>query len=520
MAQLLYPIGIQTFSKIREAGFVYVDKTEYIHRLVSTSQYVFLSRPRRFGKSLLLSTIESYFQGRRELFEGLAISNYQQDWTPCPVLYLDFTGTNYDSPDSLKIHLNHFLTGWERQFGIEKQDQSIGLRFKRVLEEAHAKTGERVVLLIDEYDKALLETVDRRDLQEQYRSDLRAFYSNLKSQDLHIRFAMLTGVTKFGHLSIFSDLNNLQDISLDEQYSGICGVTTDELHQYFHPGVEELARDWEITTDEAYEKLKQSYDGYHFSAKRREDVYNPFSLLNCLSKRMFGDYWFKTGTPTFLIKMIRDMGLPLQDLSQHQTYLTSLTDVSFDLGDPIPVLYQSGYLTIKDFDPEFKTVTLGFPNTEVENGFFNQLLPFYTSLKSNSAFEITRFVKDAREGRAEDFMQRMQSLFADFQYDAFDLRRLEQHYQDVLFILVKLMGLYTRIEYRTASGRIDMVIMTPGYIYVMEFKLDRTAEEALAQIDSKGYMLPFRADGRRFIKIGANFSTQLRGIDSWIIEEE
>lgn len=522
MARLLYPIGIQNFREIREGGYVYVDKTEYIHRLATSGKYYFLSRPRRFGKSLLLSTIECLFKGDRQLFDGLAISALWQDWTPAPVMHLDLTGSNYNTPGSLRTHLDDFLSGWEAEYGIvPKHREALGLRFGRVISEVHRQTGQRVVILVDEYDKPLLETADRPELQEEYRGDLRSFYSNLKSQDGHIRFAMLTGVTKFGHLSIFSDLNNLHDISMDRHCAGICGVTGEELNVYFHEGVEGFARANRLGVSEAYAVLKENYDGYHFSTVDFTDVYNPFSLLNCLSNQMAGAYWFRTGTPAFLIRMMRSGHLELQTLGTYRIDAESLSDVQLDLKNYIPVLYQSGYLTIKEYSPEFDIVTLGFPNKEVTTGFFKHLLAMYTPLtEQKTSFEISRFVMDVQEGRAEDFMTRLQSLFADFQYDAFELRRLEQHYQDVIYIVMKLLGFHVHTEYRTATGRIDLLITTSDYIYIFEFKIDKSAQEALEQIKAKKYLLPFRADGRKIVEIGANFSSAARGLDSWIINEE
>ncbi len=520
MAQILYPIGMQTFSEIRERGFLYIDKTYYISRIIDSAKFVFLSRPRRFGKSLLLSTIREFFSGRRDLFEGLEISRLQHDWEKHPVLYLDFTGSNYNEPQGLYSKLNKRFEEWEQEYGIEKPDSALAGRFETIIKRAYEKTGQKVVILIDEYDKALLETVDKPELQQEFRDTLRGVYGNLKQMDQYIRFAMLTGVTKFGHLSIFSDLNNLNDISFDEQYEGICGITGEEIRGNLGQGVRELAERRNLTEEEAYDLLKKNYDGYRFSPDGHLDIYNPFSLLSALSKRTIGDYWFQTGTPTFLIKMLRTRRLELQTLSKYVTTVNDLTDVSFNLANFIPVLYQSGYLTIKDYDDRFQSVTLGFPNREVENGFLRQLLPYYTSLSSQkSAFQIINFVLDVEAGRAEEFMVRMQSLFSDFQYDSFDLRNLEQHYQDVIFIIFKLMGFYTRTEYKTASGRIDMVVKTPDYIYVLEFKMDRSAEEALAQIDTKDYLLPFNADGRHIIKIGANFDSERRSIGSWIIRK-
>ncbi len=518
--KLLYPIGLQTFSKIRESGFLYVDKTEYIHHLVNSGQYYFLSRPRRFGKSLLLSTIDCFFSGRRDLFDGLAISRYEYDWEPNPVLHLDFTAKDYKEEVSLDEKLNSLFEPWEKIYGCEKDGRALEERFEYIIRRAHELTGKKVVILIDEYDKPLLETVDQPHLQKAYRNKLRAVYGNLKKMDEHIRFAMLTGVTKFGQLSIFSDLNNLQDISLSKKYSGICGLTQDELHEYFHDGIEEFAKEVNKTASQIYIDLKANYDGYHFSPDNSLDIYNPYSVLNCLSLQSFDNFWFQSGTPTFLIKMLRNGTIAIKDLSEYETSVNSLTSVSYNLGNPIPVLYQSGYLTIKAQRNRFNNVVLGFPNAEVENSFFEELMSVYTSVKeSKTSFEIQRFVLDVEAGRAEDFMVRLQSLFSDFNHDGIDLKAVERHYQDVIFIVMKLMGFYTNIEYKTAAGRIDMVVTTPEYIYVFEFKLDRTPQEAIDQINSKDYMLPFRADGRTLIKIGVNFSSAIRSIEDWIIEK-
>ncbi len=521
MAQIKYPIGMQSFRKIREDGYVYVDKTEYIHRLVTDGKYYFLSRPRRFGKSLLLSTIEDFFLGNRSLFENLAISRHEHDWEAHPVLHLDLSGCRCDSPESIDKHLGMYLSEWERKYGAPS-DGSLPeeARFREVIINAHRLTGKNVVILVDEYDKPLLETVENKPLQDIFRNRLRAFYSNLKSQDAHIRFAMLTGVTKFGHLSIFSDLNNLNDISLDREYHGICGITTDELHEYFDCGISEFAKSANKSVQEIYDLLKSNYDGYHFSPETSTDIYNPFSLLNCLNKKFIRDYWFSTGTPTFLIKMILANSISIQDLSELETSLSSLTDISFDLGNPIPVLYQSGYLTIKSYDPELDSVLLGFPNKEVERGFLNNLLLLYTSTSPRrSQFSVISFIRDLQSGNADTFMERLKSLFADFPYDSFNMLQLEQHYQDVIYILAKLMGFSTHVEYMTANGRIDLVIKTKDYIYVFEFKIDKTPEQALAQIDSKDYLLPFQTDSRKLIKIGVNFSSKKRLPDNWKIIE-
>lgn len=380
MANIKYPIGIQSFSSLREGGYVYVDKTRYLQLLLdSGTKYVFLSRPRRFGKSLFLSMVEAFFRGRKELFAGLDISHYSYDWCGMPVFHIDLTGMAYNSKHDVRSRLNATMAEYEEQYGIGVENtENIGLRFERLIKEVHEKYGLKVVVLVDEYDKPLLETVDNPELQKLYMADLRSFYSNLKSQDAHIHFAMLTGVTKFGHLSVFSDLNNLRDISMLRQFSGVCGITNEELRKYFKDGVAALAQGSGWTEDEAFESLKRNYDGYHFAPEGGDDVYNPFSILNALSADRISNYWFQTGTPTFLVKMIKSKGLPIRKLEDTDVDVDSIASVSFDLQSSLyPVLYQAGYLTIKGYKSLLNRVRLGFPNREVEEGFFKQLAKIY-----------------------------------------------------------------------------------------------------------------------------------------------
>lgn len=522
MDKPLYPVGLQSFSKLREGGYLYVDKTEYIHKLIADGSYYFLSRPRRFGKSLFISTIEAFFQGKEELFKGLAISRYEQDWFSHPVFHLDLSGCESGNAASLNAHFDYYLSEWESEYGIPT-DRSIpvALRFKKIIVRAHAVTNRKVIILVDEYDKPLLDTIDNPELQEQFRNSLRSFYSNLKSMDSYIRFAMLTGVTRFGQMSIFSDLNNLRDISMVKEYGGICGITEDELHRYFEGSISDFARENEITVEAAYEELKASYDGYRFTIRESVEIYNPFSILNALASRRIDSFWFATGTPTFLAKMILSGKLQLNKLDKMTVPESAVVNVSFDMKSSIlPVLYQSGYLTIKDYDPKFGMLILGFPNREVKEGFFYQLMNLYTPLDNvESAFCISQFYRDLQDGDAEAFMRRMQSLFSNFNKDGFHFIPCEQHYQDVMYIVVTLLGFHTYIEMKTSSGRIDMVAKTPRYIYIFEFKLDKTAHEAIAQIDDRGYQLPFHADGRELIKVGANFSSHTNSLQSWIIEK-
>ena len=509
------PIGIQSFEKLREGNYLYVDKTEQIYRLVSSGCYYFLSRPRRFGKSLLMSTIHSYFSGRKDLFEGLAIEKLEKEWLEHPVLHLDLNTNKYDSPEVLEQKLGESLNQWEELYGCPRQDLTFGMRFENVIRKACEKTGRKVVILVDEYDKPMLQAIGNPDLQDAYRATLKGFYGALKSMDGCIKFALLTGVTKFGKVSVFSDLNNLNDISMDLEYNDICGINETELLSNFDGHIEGLASSNGITKDEAVTKLRWRYDGYHFHPKGI-GVYNPFSLLNCFTKREFKSYWFETGTPSYLVQLLQEREYNLEDMSHAVISAKKLNSIDANPTDPIPVIYQSGYLTIKDYDPEFGTYTLGFPNAEVEEGFLDFLMPSYVNLHNmDSAFCIRNFVTDVRTGNTEDFIARLKSFFADYPYEL--VKKLENHYQNVVFILFKLMGFYTQAEYRTGEGRIDMVVKTPKFCYVIEFKLDGTAEEALEQISEKNYTLPFAIEDQQIIRLGINFDSVTRNIDKVLV---
>ena len=515
MALQNLPIGIQNFEKIRNDGYLYVDKTEIVYRLATSGSYYFLSRPRRFGKSLLLSTLHAYFEGRRELFEGLAVSQLETKWEQHPVLHLDLNTEKYESPEALDNILNDTLAQWEGLYGSAPTEVSLSLRFAGVIRRACEQTGHRVVILVDEYDKPMLQAIGNEALQDAYRSTLQSFYSALKTCDGYIRFAMLTGVTKFGKLSVFSSLNSLNDISMDWQFHGICGITDEELDTVFPAYTQRLAERNRMSVAEARERLRILYDGYHFF-ENSEGVYNPFSLLNTFAKQTFGSYWFATGTPTYLVKLLRLHDYNLQSLSDEYVTEDILNSIDVASTNPVPVIYQSGYLTIKDYDPEFHTYRLGFPNEEVENGFFRFLLPFYTSVnKVEAPFHIQKFVEEIESGQPEAFLNRLKSFFADTPYEL--VKNLENHYQNVLYILCKLLGLYVRAEYRTSAGRIDMVLQTKDYTYVLEFKLDGTAEEALQQIQDKSYALPFETGETRVFRIGLNFSSETRNIEKWVM---
>ena len=516
MSNKIYPIGIQNFEKIRKGGYFYIDKTALIYKMVKTGSYYFLSRPRRFGKSLLISTLEAYFQGKRELFEGLAMEKLEKDWIKYPILHLDLNTQKYDTPESLEDKLNRTLIEWERLYGAEPAENSLAMRFEGIIQRAYTQTGQRVVILVDEYDKPMLQAIGNEALQKSFRETLKAFYGALKSKDGCIKIGVLTGVTKFGKVSVFSDLNNLDDISMWNEYIELCGISEREIHENLEAELYEFADARGITYDKLCAELKECYDGYHFT-HNSIGMYNPFSLLNAFKRKEFGSYWFETGTPTYLVKLLKKHHYNLERMAHEETDAQVLNSIDSESTNPIPVIYQSGYLTIKGYDEEFGIYSLGFPNREVEEGFMKFLLPFYAHVNQvESPFEIQKFVREVRSGDYDSFFHRLQSFFADTTYEL--IRDQEVHYQNVLFILSKLMGFYVKAEYNTSHGRIDMVLQTNKFIYIMEFKLEGTAEEALKQINEKQYALPFEADGRKIFKIGVNFSAKTRNIEKWIVE--
>ncbi|MBS5529134.1 MAG: AAA family ATPase, partial [Prevotella sp.] len=428
-----FPIGIQNFESLRNDNYVYVDKTALIYKLADTGRYYFLSRPRRFGKSLLVSTLEAYFSGKKELFRGLAIENLEKDWEEYPILHLDLNTAKYDSADALLNVLNDVLSNWEATYGTSPTEVTPELRFKGIVRRAWERTGRRVVILVDEYDKPMLQAIGNEGLQEEYRNILKAFYSVLKTQDRYIRFALLTGVTKFGKVSVFSDLNNLDDISMDSRYIDICGITEAEIHKYFEESLHSLAESEGIGYEGVCEKLRLMYDGYHFR-NGCVGIYNPFSLLNTLNKLEFGDYWFETGTPSFLVHLLKEADYDLNNLQKEQVSADVLNSIDSMSRNPIPVIYQSGYLTIKGYDERFKIYKLGFPNKEVEDGFIKYLTPMYTPIENNKTeFFVASFVDDVESGNPEGFMERLQSLFADTDYEI--TGKLEKYFQNSMYLV-------------------------------------------------------------------------------------
>ncbi|MDR3338640.1 MAG: ATP-binding protein [Candidatus Symbiothrix sp.] len=513
------PVGIQDFESLRTEGFMYVDKTAYIYRLVNEGRPYFLGRPRRFGKSLLLSTLKAYFLGKKELFEELAISELEKDWTEYPVLYLDMNVEGYINLLSLESAFNTNLKPLENRWGKDITEETPSARFAGLIRRASEQTGRKVVVLIDEYDKPLINTMEKRELHDAIRETLKGFYGVLKSSDAYLRFVMLTGVTKFSKVSVFSDLNHLRDISLENDYAAICGISESELLAVFEPELHVLAAKRKMTYEETLAEMKKRYDGYHFS-KDSEGMYNPFSVLNTFASMDFRDYWFKTGTPTFLVNLLKREDFDIRNLESNVTIdARSIDDYRMDDDNPVPILYQSGYLTIKDYDRLCDEYILGFPNGEVEYGFLYELLPAYAPRNMNGDFSVGKFVRDLLAGNVDGFMTRLRAFFAGIPYELND--KTERHYQTVFYLVFKLMGQFVEAEQRSAAGRADAIVITADTVYVFEFKLagNATAEDALKQIDEKGYLIPFTAGTRKIVKIGAEFNATDRTLSRWVQED-
>ena len=528
------PIGIQSFKVLRNDRYLYVDKTEYLFRLVQSGRVYFLSRPRRFGKSLFLSTLEAYFLGQKELFTKLYLEKAEEEqaefeqraaWEAYPVLYLDFNTGNYIESDELGMNLNGHLCKWEKLYGVEPSEQNFALRFAGVITRACQQTGKQVVILVDEYDKPLLQTMGVNEtLNEQYRNTLKAFYSVIKTCDQYIRFAFLTGVTKFSKISIFSDLNNLRDISMEKQYAGICGITQAELEANFQPEIQTLASEQDLTYQQTVTTLKQWYDGYCFSPAG-DNMYNPFSVLNAFVKERFGSYWFSTGTPTFLVNYLKEAHYFIPDLDGNvELNESGLETYRAVTENALPILFQSGYLTIIGYIKEARLYKLGFPNDEVRYGFLENLLPAYSSLPlGDTGKSVWKFVQDIREGKVDSFMERMRSIIAGIPYDNFteeNMKLREQNYQTAVYLVFALMGQFVQTEVHCSTGRADCVVTTADSIYIFEFKLsgNGTAEDALNQIKEKEYAAKYLTDGKKIVLIGAGFDEKTRTIKDWKVE--
>ena len=495
-----YPIGIQSFAQLREDGFVYVDKTQLLYRLVTEGKIYFLSRPRRFGKSLLVSTLKAYFQGRKDLFQGLALEELEKEWAEYPVFHVDFNGEVFTEKEALKSRLESYVTEWERMYGKIPSEASLGNRFAYVLRQAHLRTGRRCVVLIDEYDKPILDVLDTNFrvwvdgqeylLEDRNRELLKGFYSVFKAADEDLRFVLLTGVTKFSQVSVFSGFNQPADLSMDPRYEALCGITQEELERYFAEPIGAMAAQEGIPVEEMMSRLKRQYDGYHFSP-RLTDVYNPFSLLNAFASGLLMDYWFRSGTPTYLLRLLAHSNENLNEMTGRYYDPQEFIDYKATVEKPLPMIYQSGYLTIKDCDREFGTYLLDFPNNEVKKGFL--------SLVANDYF------KPEREG-TESWVRTL-------------VRERERYFHYTFYLIFRLVSVYAvYTEKQQSEGRVDCIVETPHYVYIFEFKLDGTADEALRQIAEKGYARPYEAEARTLFCIGVGFSSQSGTVADWKVE--
>ena len=514
------PIGVQSFVKLIEGHYLYVDKTDYIYKLADNGTQYFLSRPRRFGKSLLLSTMKAYWQGQKELFEGLAIEKLEatkpDPWQNYPVFYFDFNGKNYQNEFALEEILNEHLERWEKIYYINGSENPLEERFETLLKTASAQSGLRCVVLVDEYDKSLLESLENPDIQEHNKAVFKGFFGRLKSCDEYLQFVFITGVTKFSKVSIFSDLNQLRDISLDTEYSGLCGITEAELLANFMPFIQNMAVARKLSPEGCLSRLKQTYDGYHFS-EDSPGVYNPFSVLNAFAEKKFRYYWFETGTPTFLVNRLSHMGFDVRQLSDQSIIATEaiLSDYRAENPDPIPLLYQTGYLTILDFDEDAGIYTLGFPNNEVRYGLLSSMMPAYMP-NTNAALgkDVLSIRRYLESGDLEMLQYALTALYSGIPYTGNSVE-YEAYFQSVIYILFTLLGQYVRCEVHSARGRADCIVETKNYIYLFEFKRDKSADEALEQIERNGYALPYAADPRKLYRIGVNFDSQSRNISDW-----
>ena len=512
-----YPVGDQSFESIRSDNYLYIDKTRYIDRLVNQgSKYYFLGRPRRFGKSLFLSTLQCFFEGKRHLFKGTYIDSTDWKWEKHPVLYLDLNIKKYKEKGDLNTVLDYLFGKWEEKYSVAKTSEDFSVRFSKIIEGAYKASGDKgVVVLVDEYDKPLVNNLHDDPNFKDNRDTLAEIYSNFKSSAPFLRLVFITGISRFAKLSVFCGLNNLNDITFDVPYSGICGITEEEFAANFQDGLNRLAEEQGMSVEETHDKVKRLYDGYHFSSKS-PDVYNPFSLMNLMEKLDFRNYWIDSGTPSLLWDQLRDFDVDLKSLINSRSDMQTLQGIDLENHNPVALLYQTGYLTIK------KTIApgmfqLGLPNGEVKDGFMNFLLPHYANLHGEtSQFFIYDFVDDLREGRVDAFMSRLQKMFAGISYEMH--MDCEKNLHNAILVLMLLLGQRVKEEFHTSDGRIDLFLRTDRYYYVIEIKIDKTAQDALNQINDKNYSLPFSAEGRKIIKIGVNFDTAKRTLSDWIVE--
>ncbi len=515
-----YPIGIQSFERIIEDGYVYIDKTDMIYSLTHGGSIYFLSRPRRFGKSLLVSTLKNYYLGHKELFKGLKIDSLEKDWNVHPVFHVDFNGANFTQAGVLETMLDDYVDKWEKQYGIHTDPElGVGLRFRDILCAVHEQTGRRAVVLIDEYDKPILDVLDTDyGLEDRHRNVLKGFYSVFKVADSHLQFVLLTGVTKFSQVSVFSGFNQPKDISMDARYETLCGITQEELDSYFVEPVSAMAARNRCSFEEMKSLLKQKYDGYHFS-DNMTDVYNPFSLLNALDSLRLQDYWFSSGTPTYLIRLLAHFRENMNELTGKYYRTEEFIDYKADVEQPLPMIYQSGYLTIKDYDMRRNTFLLDFPNNEVKNGFLTAIATSYLQPKKRVEGWIFDMLDALEAGEPDTLCTLFTSFLSSIPYT---MRRKddeverERYFQYTFYLILRLISVYTvYVEKVQSQGRVDCVLETPQYVYIFEFKLDGTADDALRQIEEKGYAREYASDARKLYKIGASFSSETGTIGEW-----
>ena len=515
--QKLYPIGIQTFSEIREKNYLYIDKTEYVYRMTHFAKYVFLSRPRRFGKSLLASTLHSYFSGRKDLFQGLAMERLEKEWIEYPVLHFDMSTAKHVDKEQLLQELNLKLSEYEGVYGKGQEEINPNQRLMGLIKRAYGQTGRQVVVLIDEYDAPLLDVVHEKENLGVLRNIMRNFYSPLKACDPYLKYVFLTGITKFSQLSIFSELNNIKNISMDEPYAAICGITEDEMLTQMKEDIGMLTAKLNISPEEVLLKLKENYDGYHFTYPS-PDIYNPFSLLNAFADGKFGSYWFGSGTPTYLIKMLEKFGVEPSEIGNNHAEVSAFDAPTETMTDIIPLLYQSGYITIKDYDESIDLYTLDIPNKEVRLGLMKSLLPNYVASKTRETTTMVAYLsRDIRNDDMDSALRRLQTFLSTIPYC--DNTRYEGHYQQMFYIIFSLLGSFVDVEVRTPRGRVDVVLRTKTTLYVMELKLDKTAGEAMEQINLKNYPERFALCGLPVVKVAINFDSERGTIGEWIIEK-
>ena len=512
------PVGIQTFEEIINKDYLYIDKTEYIYRMAhGASKYYFLSRPRRFGKSLLTSTLHSYFAGKKDLFKGLAIEKLETEWTEYPVLHFDMSLAKHVDKETLESMLNFQLSIYEKTYGKSGDAVKLNDRMTSLIMRAYQQTGRQVVVLIDEYDAPLLDVVHEEENLPILRNVMRNFYSPLKACDPYLRFVFLTGITKFSQLSIFSELNNISNISMDEPYAAICGITQEEMLEQMHEYIERLSVSLEMTEEEALLKLKEKYDGYHFTWPS-PDIFNPFSLLNAFDRNKLNNYWFGSGTPTYLIEMLRKFHVAPSSIGMKKAMAASFDAPTERMTTIIPLLYQSGYITIKDYDKLTELYTLDIPNREIQVGLMQSLLPYYLVNDSDMGLTtIGEMYGSIARGDMDGALRLLQEFLSTVPYC--DNTHYEGHYQQLFYIIFSLFGMYVDVEVRTPKGRVDVVMRTADILYVIELKLDKSADAAMAQINLKKYPERFILSGLPVVKVGINFDAENHTLGDWIIEE-